>query len=95
MPQITDQPTTNNNVQKRQRKRQKETQNTDGNKTDPHPAQNDLSNNIYYKTLNQHQQNHRIRTANTTRGGYIYAFTGQFFAYQSVFSLCTCIKIIT
>ena len=49
MPQITDQPTTDNNVHKRQRKRQKETQNTDGNKTDPHPAQNDLSNNIYYK----------------------------------------------
>ena len=49
MPQITDQPTTDNNAQKRQRKRQKETQNTDGNKTDPHRAQNDFSNNIYYK----------------------------------------------
>ena len=38
MPQITDQPTTDDNVQKRQRKRWKETQNTDGNKTDQTPS---------------------------------------------------------
>ena len=39
MPQITDQPTTDDNVQKRQRKRQKETHNTDVNKTDQTPSQ--------------------------------------------------------
>ena len=54
MPQIMDWPTTDDNVQKRQRKRLKETQNTERNKTDqtpsrPHPAQKDWSNNIYYK----------------------------------------------
>ena len=38
----------------------------------------------------QQQQNHRIKTAN---GTYIH-FTVQFFAYQSAFSLCTCIKIM-
>ena len=38
MPQITDQPTTDDNVQKRQRKRWKETQNTDSNKTDQTPS---------------------------------------------------------
>ena len=38
MPQITDQPMTDDNVQKRQRKRRKETQNTDGNKTDQTPS---------------------------------------------------------
>ena len=37
MPQITDQPTTDDNMQERQRKRWKETQNTDGNKTDQTP----------------------------------------------------------
>ena len=38
MPQITDQPKTDDNVQKRQRKRWKETQNTDDNKTDQTPS---------------------------------------------------------
>ena len=42
MPQITDKPTTDDNMQKTQRKIWKETQNTDGNKMDqtpyrPHP----------------------------------------------------------
>ena len=38
MPQITDQPTTDDNVQKRQIKRRKETQNKDSNKTDQTPS---------------------------------------------------------
>ena len=43
IPQITYQRTTDDNVQKKLRKRRKETQNTDGNKTDqtpsrPHPG---------------------------------------------------------
>ena len=39
MPQIIDRPTTDDNVQKRQRKRLKETQNTERNKTDQTPSQ--------------------------------------------------------
>ena len=51
MPQITDQPTTEDNMQKRQRKRRKETQNTD-NKTDqtpsrPHPCTKRLGQQYY------------------------------------------------
>ena len=38
MPQITDQHTTDDNMKKRQGKRWKETQNTDGNKTDQTPS---------------------------------------------------------
>ena len=52
MPQITDQPTTDDNVQKRQRKRRKETQTATKRIKHPPdliPAQNDWSNNIYFK----------------------------------------------
>ena len=38
MPQIIERPTTYDNVQKRQRKRLKETQNTERNKTDQTPS---------------------------------------------------------
>ena len=75
MTQITDQPTTEDTMQKRQRKKQKETQNTDGNKTantlPTSPLHKMIEATIFILTMNQQQHNHCIKTANTTRGGYL------------------------
>ena len=40
----------------------------------------------------QQQQNHRIKTANTTRGGYLNSFYCPILRQQSAFILYTCIK---
>ena len=73
-PQIIERPTTDDNVQKRQGKRLKETQNTELNKTGqtpsrPQPRTKRLEQQYLLKTMNQQQENHRIKTANTTRVG--------------------------
>ena len=49
------------------------------------PAQNNWSNNIYYKQKNQQQLNHLIKTANTTRGEYLNSF------YWPILHLSVCI----
>ena len=81
---------THDNMQRSQRKRWKEIQNADGNKTDqtpsrPHPCTKRLEQQYLLYTMNQQPQNHCIKTANTTRGGYLNAI------YWPILCLSLCI----